>query len=105
MTLPGTAHPVDEVWPIDRMAAVALQHVLVMYAGAIAVPLIVGRALKLSPEQVALLMAVGGARGHDDTKYPNVGTENYFPSADGFLIPAKEDQPPPDLRYFNQSRK
>ena len=54
---------------------------------------------------VALLMAVGGARGHDDTKYPNVGTENYFPSADGFLIPAKEDQPPPDLRYFNPSRK
>ncbi len=34
-----------------------------------------------------------------------VGTENYFPSADGFLMPAKKDQPPPDLRYFNQSRK
>ena len=33
------------------------------------------------------------------------GTENYFPSADGFLMPAKKDQPPPDLRYFNQSRK
>ena len=24
---------------------------------------------------------------------------------DGFLIRAKKDQPPPDLRYFNQSRK
>ncbi len=35
----------------------ALQHVLVMYAGAIAVPLIVGRALKLTPEQVALLIS------------------------------------------------
>ena len=34
-----------------------------------------------------------------------IGTENYFPSADGFLMPAKKDQPPPDLRYFNQSRK
>jgi hypothetical protein len=34
-----------------------------------------------------------------------IGTENYFPSADGHLMPAKKDQPPPDLRYFNQSRK
>jgi NCS2 family nucleobase:cation symporter-2 len=34
-----------------------MQHVLVMYAGAIAVPLIVGRALKLSPEQVAMLIS------------------------------------------------
>jgi hypothetical protein len=38
-------------------AALGLQHVLVMYAGAVAVPLIVGRALKLSPEQVALLIS------------------------------------------------
>lgn len=50
-------HPVDQVpeWP--RLVPLALQHVLVMYAGAIAVPLIVGRALKLQPEQVALLVS------------------------------------------------
>ena len=34
-----------------------------------------------------------------------IGKENYFPSADGFLMAAKKDQPPLDLRYFNQSRK
>ena len=34
-----------------------IPHVLVMYAGAVAVPLIVGRALKLSPEQVAMLFS------------------------------------------------
>jgi NCS2 family nucleobase:cation symporter-2 len=51
------AHPVDEVLPVGRLGALGLQHVLVMYAGAIAVPLIVGRALKLSPEQVALLIS------------------------------------------------
>jgi NCS2 family nucleobase:cation symporter-2 len=50
-------HPVDEKLPAGRLAALGLQHVLVMYAGAIAVPLIVGRALKLSPEQVALLIS------------------------------------------------
>jgi uracil-xanthine permease len=50
-------HPVDEKLPAGRLAALGLQHVLVMYAGAVAVPLIVGRALKLSPEQVALLIS------------------------------------------------
>ncbi len=43
--------------PAPRLAALGLQHVLVMYAGAIAVPLIIGRALKLSPEQVAMLIS------------------------------------------------
>jgi uracil-xanthine permease len=52
-----TVHPVDEKLPVGRLAALGLQHVLVMYAGAIAVPLIVGRALKLSPEQVAMLIS------------------------------------------------
>ncbi|OGA99607.1 MAG: permease [Burkholderiales bacterium RIFCSPHIGHO2_12_FULL_69_20] len=53
----STVDPVDERLPTPRLAALGLQHVLVMYAGAIAVPLIVGRALKLSPEQVALLIS------------------------------------------------
>ncbi len=50
-------HAVDERLPAPRLAALGLQHVLVMYAGAVAVPLIVGRALKLSPEQVAMLIS------------------------------------------------
>lgn len=49
-------HPVDERLPAGRLAALGVQHVLVMYAGAIAVPLIVGRALKLAPEQVTMLI-------------------------------------------------
>jgi NCS2 family nucleobase:cation symporter-2 len=52
-----TVHPVDEKLPPGRLTALGLQHVLVMYAGAVAVPLIVGRALKLTPEQVALLIS------------------------------------------------
>jgi NCS2 family nucleobase:cation symporter-2 len=49
-------HPVDERLPLGRLTALGLQHVLVMYAGAVAVPLIVGRALKLSPEQIVMLI-------------------------------------------------
>src|SRR6266480_1764568 len=49
-------HPVDLVLPAGPMLAVGLQHVLVMYAGAIAVPLIIGGALKLPKDQVAFLI-------------------------------------------------
>ena len=49
--------PVDEMLPPGKLFTLGLQHVLVMYAGAIAVPLIVGRALKLPPEQVAALIS------------------------------------------------
>ena len=49
-------HPVDEVLPLGRLSLLGVQHVLVMYAGAVAVPLIVGGALKLPKEQLALLI-------------------------------------------------
>ncbi|MCJ2094263.1 purine permease [Methylobacterium sp. J-072] len=52
---PATA-PVGRVGPL-ALGLLGLQHVLVMYAGAVAVPLIVGRALKLAPEQVAMLVS------------------------------------------------
>ena len=32
-----------------------------------------------------------------------IGKENYFMSADGYLMPAKKDQQPPDLRYFKKA--
>ena len=38
-------HPVDEVLPPGPMVAYGLQHVLSMYAGVVAVPIIVGTAL------------------------------------------------------------
>jgi len=48
---------VDERLPLPRLSALGLQHVLVMYAGAVAVPLIIGRAMKLPPEQIAFLIS------------------------------------------------
>ncbi|MEF3048569.1 nucleobase:cation symporter-2 family protein [Pseudotabrizicola sp. L79] len=52
-----SVHPVDALLPPPKLFTLGLQHVLVMYAGAVAVPLIVGRALKLSPEDVAFLIS------------------------------------------------
>ena len=53
----SAVHPVDQRLPMGKLTALGLQHVLVMYAGAVAVPLIVGRALRLSPAEVALLIS------------------------------------------------
>ena len=56
-TYQGGVHPVDEMLPAPKLFTLGFQHVLVMYAGAIAVPLIVGRALNLPPEEVAFLIS------------------------------------------------
>lgn len=53
----SSIHPVDERLPTGRLATLGIQHVLVMYGGAVAVPLIVGRALQLSPQDVAFLIS------------------------------------------------
>ncbi len=71
-------HPVDEILPAPRLLTLGLQHVLVMYAGAVAVPLILGRALKLSPEEVAFLIsadlfACGLATLVQTVGFPGVG--------------------------------
>ena len=41
----------------------------------------------------------------ENNVHVNVGDEVYFLSGEGFLMPSKKDQPPPDLRYFNRSKK
>lgn len=51
-----SVHPVDQVPALRRVIAVGLQHVLAMYAGAVAVPLIVGGALKMSGPELAYLI-------------------------------------------------
>lgn len=52
----GRVHPVDEVLPAGRMTAFGLQHVMTMYAGIIAVPLIVATALELPADQLVYII-------------------------------------------------
>ncbi|WP_153397645.1 nucleobase:cation symporter-2 family protein [Ornithinicoccus halotolerans] len=62
---PVGQRPEDERLGIGRSLMYGLQHVLTMYGGVIAVPLIVGTAAGLSPNETAVLVAsalfVGGA--------------------------------------------
>lgn len=56
----GKGHAVDEVDQMlspGKLVILGLQHVLVMYAGAVAVPLMIGDRLGLSKESVAMLIS------------------------------------------------
>ncbi|GLH31829.1 xanthine permease [Pseudomonas sp. BR1R-5] len=53
---PSKVHAVDEVLPLRQLFTFGLQHVLVMYAGAVAVPLILGSALGLTQAQIVTLI-------------------------------------------------
>lgn len=48
--------PVNTMPPLPKAAALGLQHVMVMYAGAVTIPLIVGGALGLSKADIAVLI-------------------------------------------------
>ncbi len=50
-------HPVDQVPPPPRLLLLGLQHLFIMYAGAVAVPLIVGPAVGLDKSDIALLVS------------------------------------------------
>jgi hypothetical protein len=40
----------------------------------------------------------------EGNQHVRIGSEIYMLSADGLLMPAKKNQPPPDLKYFKQPR-
>ena len=39
----------------------------------------------------------------ENNPHIRLGKENYFMSGDGYLMPARKDQAPPDLRYFKKA--
>ncbi|HYQ49495.1 MAG TPA: nucleobase:cation symporter-2 family protein, partial [Pseudomonas sp.] len=57
MTSPATPRPEDENLGVGANVAYGLQHVLTMYGGIVAVPLIIGQAAGLTPAEIGLLIA------------------------------------------------
>jgi hypothetical protein len=41
----------------------------------------------------------------ENNPHVEIGKQGYMLSADGYLMPTKKDQPPPDLKYFKPSQK
>jgi NCS2 family nucleobase:cation symporter-2 len=52
----GTLSPVDEILPVRQLLGFGFQHVLVVYAGVVAVPLILGSAMELTSAQIVTLL-------------------------------------------------
>ena len=55
--VPASADAIDQVEGLPQLFLFGLQHVLVMYAGTVAVPLILGSALQFTPRQVIALIS------------------------------------------------
>ncbi|MGC2399393.1 MAG: solute carrier family 23 protein [Acidobacteriaceae bacterium] len=53
----AAADAIDEIEGLPQLFLFGLQHVLVMYAGTVAVPLILGSALQFTPKQVIALIS------------------------------------------------
>ena len=47
----------NQTFPIPKLAALGLQHVLALYAGAVLIPILVGSAIGLSKEQISMLVS------------------------------------------------
>lgn len=51
--------PADEIFSLPRMLVLGLQHLCVMISGTVAVPFIIGSALGLSSQEIAILVSAG----------------------------------------------
>ncbi|WP_455353974.1 nucleobase:cation symporter-2 family protein [Streptomyces sp. SYSU K217416] len=49
-------HPVDELLPLPKLTLYGFQHILAFYAAAVIVPVLLGNALGLSPEELVYLV-------------------------------------------------
>ncbi|MFT9088154.1 MAG: solute carrier family 23 protein [Acetobacter okinawensis] len=65
---------VDEVLPLPRMVPLAVQHVMVMYMGAITTPLVIGRVLALPAAQTATLIQADLLTSGAATLLQTIGT-------------------------------
>ena len=41
----------------------------------------------------------------ENNRHVRIGKDDYFVSFDGYLMPVRKDQAPPDLKYFKQTQK
>jgi hypothetical protein len=63
-------------------------------------PWTVTKQYRRNPQMRALWREAGCV---ENNAHIRIGNQNYMLSADGLLMPARKDQSPPDLRYFNRS--
>ncbi|WP_212732785.1 nucleobase:cation symporter-2 family protein [Streptomyces sp. TP-A0874] len=78
MTKTSDRHPVDEVLPASQLFLYGLQHLLIMYAGCVAVPLVLGAALQLDTHTVAIIVNADLLVAGVATIIQSVGLTRFF---------------------------
>jgi hypothetical protein len=91
-----------ERFHLDRNDPNTMHDEITVFDHALTHPWSVDKTYKRNPNPYPNFSRVSCMEG---TNQVVIGKDNYFLSADGFLMPAKKDQAPPDLRYFKQSQK
>ena len=71
-------HPVDEVLPASQLFFFGLQHLLIMYAGCVAVPLVLGAVLGLDTHTIALIVNADLLVAGIATIIQSVGLTRFF---------------------------
>jgi hypothetical protein len=91
-----------ERFHLDKANPTFLHDEITVIDHALTRPWSVDKMFKRDPNPRPNWMEYNCAEGNDQIV---VGKENYFLSADGFLMPARKDQAPPNLKYFKQPQK
>jgi hypothetical protein len=91
-----------ERFHLDKNDPNLLHDEITVFDHALTRPWSVDKTFKRNPDPHPSWARMGCVEGNHQIV---IGTENYFLSADGLLMPAKKDQAPPDLKYFKQSQK
>jgi hypothetical protein len=84
---------------LDREDPTFLHDEITIIDHALTRPWTVDKKFKRNPDPRPVWLEYNCAEGNEQIV---VGKENYFLSADGYLMPARKDQAPPDSRYFKK---
>jgi hypothetical protein len=88
-----------EVFHLDKNDPNILHDEITVFDHALTHPWSVDKTFRRNPNRYPNFSRVSCMEG---TNYVVIGQDVYFMSGDGFLMPTKKDQAPPDLRYFTR---
>jgi hypothetical protein len=91
-----------ELFHLDKNDPNILHNEITVFDHALTRPWSVDKTYRRDPNPYPQFARVSCMEG---TNYVVVGMEVYFLSGDGFLMPTKRDQAPPDPRYFRKTSK
>src|SRR6267378_8250512 len=88
-----------ERFHLDKNNPNLLHEEITVFDNALTRPWSVDKTYRRNPNPYPHWSRISCAEGNN---YVVIGTDTYFLSGDGLLMPTKKDQAPPDLRYFRK---